>query len=170
MYIMSVDLGWPDATWQDAKDKCASKGWYLASILTERDQELMVARVLGFKEGVQQGYYRRPPVEPDCVDINTGASKWPCGMWIGANDREEEGNWRWSNGQLLSQYGGLGAFDNYTGTQIRGRVPWSNTTVPRTDDDEPNNFVCPDNTCAACRTRRPHAEFLLLRPPCVPPR
>ena len=40
-YILSVDVGWPDATWPEAEQLCASHGWYLASILSSRDQDMM---------------------------------------------------------------------------------------------------------------------------------
>ena len=105
VYIMSVDLGWPDATWTDARDRCASRGWYLARILSQRDQDLMVARLLGFSAGVAQGIFRKPPVEDDCDD-------WPCGMWFGANDIRSEGEWEWTNGQRISVYSTFGAFDS----------------------------------------------------------
>ena len=37
VYILSVDLGWPDASWPDAEQRCKDHGWYLARILSTRD-------------------------------------------------------------------------------------------------------------------------------------
>ena len=32
-YVLSVDVGWPDMTWTDARDKCQENGMYLARIM-----------------------------------------------------------------------------------------------------------------------------------------
>ena len=38
VYVLSVDVGWPDASWNDAEAICRANGFYLARILSARDQ------------------------------------------------------------------------------------------------------------------------------------
>ena len=129
VYILSVDVGWPDMSWQDAEAQCKTNGFYLARILSPRDQNLMQYKLAGFKQGVAGGFYQGAAT-PDCA-------AWPCGMWIGANDRGTEGDWQWTNGALLSHYG-FGGFDNATG-QEPGLYPWGSLASGATSD-EPNDY------------------------------
>ena len=76
VYVLSVDLEWPDMSWPDAEQKCKDHGFYLARILSDRDQELMRFKLEGFQKGKDAGFYKGNP-QPDC----TSSKGWPCGMW-----------------------------------------------------------------------------------------
>lgn len=99
VFVLSPAIGLPDATWEDAQTACQSKGWHLARILSVWDQERIKFQLLGYQAGIAQGFY--------------ASSGHGGGMWVGANDRDEEGQWRWTNGELLSSYGFAG-FDDST--------------------------------------------------------
>lgn len=118
----------------DAEAQCRANGWYLARILSARDQELMRYKLEGFAEGVAASFYQGAATS-DCTS-------WPCGMWFGASDRQTEGDWRWTNGQLLSLYN-FGGFDNATG-QVPGLYPWGARGDGATDN-EPNDYRGPGN-------------------------
>ena len=128
-YILSVDVGWPDMSWPDAEAQCKKQGFYLARILSQRDQDLMLYKLDSFTAGRDAGFYTGTAA--------AGCSQWPCGMWIGANDREQEGQWKWTNGVLLSEYG-FGGVDDSTGGQksntnpsgtSSGLYPWGGTAL-----------------------------------------
>ena len=127
VYILSVDVGWNDTSWQGAEAKCRQEGFYLARILSARDQALMRYKLQGFRAGMSAGFYT------GSNDAN--CPTWPCGMWFGANDLRQEGTWQWSNGQLLSLYG----FGAVTNGLPRGVFPWGSTADGGTDD-EPNDY------------------------------
>ena len=133
-YVLSVDVGWPDTTWEGARQVCQQNGLAFAAILSEADQTRMRYKLRGFKEARQAGIYTAT-ASPDCG--NNDIAAWPCGMWIGGSDKETEGTWKWSNGQKFSNYG-FGGFDNETGS-VRGVYPWGNKTAGASDD-EPNDF------------------------------
>ena len=136
-YILSVDVGWPDVSWADAEATCSSHGWYLASILSERDQDLMRFKLNAFRQGLAAGIY----TQPAAADVVGSCPGWPCGMWFGANDRATEGEWKWTNGVLISQLSdtGFGGFDTSTG-HIAGRHPWGNETTGASSN-EPNDYL-----------------------------
>lgn len=132
VYILSVDLGWPDATWADAERQCQAHGFYLARIISQRDQHLMQYKLSGFRAGQRAGFYTG--------NATANCATWPCGMWFGANDIVTEGTWRWSNGQPLSfSTDGFGAV---TGGSPQGQYPWGNLTSGATSD-EPNDYHGP---------------------------
>ena len=56
-YIISVDVGWPDMTWVEARNKCNEHGLSFAKVLSEDDQTKMRYKLLGFKKGVDDGIY-----------------------------------------------------------------------------------------------------------------
>ena len=133
-YIISVDVGWPDMTWVEARNKCNEHGLSFAKVLSEDDQTKMRYKLLGFKKGVDDGIYTPSP------DVNCKGgdpAEWPCGLWIGGNDREVEGTWKWTNGLLMSYYN-FGGFDPSTG-QVPGMYPWGSEASGATAD-EPNNW------------------------------
>jgi len=133
-YVLSVDVGWADSNWVDAEATCNEHGFYLARILSQHDQDLMLYKLNGFRDGLEAGFYTGNPT-PDCPS-------WPCGMWFGANDRDEEGEWKWSNGILLSHYGfgGVDSSTNYTA----GVAPWGGISAG-SSDNEPNDYKAADN-------------------------
>ena len=94
-YIISVDVGWPDMTWVEARNKCNEHGLSFAKVLSEDDQTKMRYKLLGFKKGVDDGIYTP---SPDANCKGGDPTEWPCGLWIGGNDREVEGTWKWTNG------------------------------------------------------------------------
>ena len=133
-YIISVDVGWPDMTWVEARNKCNEHGLSFAKVLSEDDQTKMRYKLLGFKKGVDDGIYTP---SPDANCKGGDPTEWPCGLWIGGNDREVEGMWKWTNGLLMSYYN-FGGFDPSTG-QVPGLYPWGSEASGATAD-EPNNW------------------------------
>ena len=133
-YIISVDVGWPDMTWVEARNKCNEHGLSFAKVLSEDDQTKMRYKLLGFKKGVDDGIYTP---SPDANCKGGDPTEWPCGLWIGGNDREVEGTWKWTNGLLMSYYN-FGGFDPSTG-QVPGLYPWGSEASGATAD-EPNNW------------------------------
>lgn len=131
-YILSVDVGWPDVTWTEAEDICQSNGYYLASVLNERDQQMVRFKLGSFRAGLAAGFYSG--------SATANCPNWPCGMWFGANDRTTEGEWQWTSGILISQLSetGFGGFDTTTG-RVAGRYPWGNVSTGSTDN-EPNDY------------------------------
>ena len=95
----------------------------------------MLYKLNGFVQGRDQGFYSG--------STTITCPTWPCGMWFGANDIDEEGYWRWSNGQLLSDYG----FGAVTNGLPQGVFPWGSVNDVRRDfsqgSNEPNNYRGP---------------------------
>ena len=97
--------------------------------LSEDDQNSMRYKLKGFKTGVHDGIYDGN-VDSNCDSDKDGVATladWPCGMWIGGNDREEEGTWRWANGHLMSHYD-FGGFDPMTGNIGLAYTPGATST------------------------------------------
>ena len=46
-YILSVDVGWPDSTWADARQICEDEGLSFAKILSQEDQNKMRFKLRG---------------------------------------------------------------------------------------------------------------------------
>ena len=148
-YILSVDVGWPDSTWADARQICEDEGLSFAKILSQEDQNKMRFKLRGFKEAngnpEADGIYN-PRADPNCDSNNDGSATiedWPCGMWIGGSDQAKEGDWKWTSGQLFSHYN-FGGFDSMT-QNISGLYPWGNKTCdtqpyPCGSDNEPNDY------------------------------
>ena len=136
-YILSVDVGWPDMTWMDAKLKCQEHGLSFASILSADDQTRIKYKLKGFQTAKNDGIYTGN-ADPNCG--SGSIDDWPCGLWMGANDREVEGDWRWASGLLISDFG-YGGFDAATG-QVRGQTPWGSMA----------NGASSDEPCAALAT------------------
>ena len=105
---------------------------FIDIVLTRTQRRTPTVVHEGFKTGVHDGIYDGN-VDSNCDSDKDGVATiadWPCGMWIGGNDREEEGTWRWANGHLMSHYD-FGGFDPMTGNRS-GVYPWGNVNAALT--------------------------------------
>jgi len=145
VYILSVDLGWPDATWEGARDACRSRGgWSLAKILSREDQQLMEWKLSNFRRGRDQGIYGG--------DATWNCPRWPCGMWFGANNIDGE-QWEWSTGEKLSLAIEGTAFTGFGGNTSGGAYPWSAAGVRYAKPSCPNPWTpFPDGERVCCGT------------------
>ena len=84
-YILSGDK----VTWAKAKDKCAAAGLFLASVRNPAEVEEM-------KEAAVYFLGKADPAWKTWDDNN-----W---IWLGGNDKEEEGTWKWQNGDLVEDW------------------------------------------------------------------
>lgn len=73
-------------TWKEAKAYCESLGGYLATITSEKEQEVIEKLV---SEGTQAQY------------------------WLGGTDEEKEGDWKWITGEEWNYWGTRITFNNY---------------------------------------------------------
>ena len=140
-YIISTDRGWQNRNWEGARAKCAAEGFILASLYSAEDSRLLKAAAISSDENV----------------------------WIGANDRSNEGVWVWADGVSMAARGyGQDASGSYE------RPPWGAGEPNnaggehcarfdlRHSSGELNDFSCSAVGAFACERGRWNPWLLLL--------